>query len=228
MDRKTKAALIKAVCATTTDRATLDIARWWEMTPGGQAALHLDHYLAGSGAELTVDLAKVLQDDGGVRRKVQTEVIAALRQGKASGTVAIPQSTYKVKDWHLAIGSMNINWTYPSPHGPDRVHIGFRNEYRWHPKDARITQCIHQAADRLKTHGAKDYWMTGKTELVLSLADTGAKTPRFHATTAGDTLAKLALRYYKDSNRWREIHAANKARLPDPNRLSMGMVLEVP
>ncbi len=55
MDKQAKATLIKAVCALTTDSTTLAIAKWWEMTPNGRAAAHLDQYLEGKG-DLRVDL----------------------------------------------------------------------------------------------------------------------------------------------------------------------------
>lgn len=49
------------------------------------------------------------------------------------------------------------------------VRIWFGNLYRWHPKEAQITQCIHQAAEQLKQKGARDYWMRGETILDLSV-----------------------------------------------------------
>ena len=126
MDRQTKAAIIKAVCAVTTDSATLAVAKWWEMTPNGRAAAHLDQYLEGKG-DLRVDLAKLLQEDQGVQMKVHTDIIFALREGRSKGTVAVQQSVYSNKDWQFAIGSMNVNWTFPSSLGSDKVHVSFRN-----------------------------------------------------------------------------------------------------
>jgi len=156
MDRKTKASIIKAVCAITSDEKTMQIARWWEITPNGQAAAHLDRYLEGKG-DLKVDLARVLREDSGVQFKVHSQMVFALRQGKAKGTIPMAQSVYENKDWQFAIGSMNVNWTFPSRIDQNKVHIGFRNEYRWP-----------------------------------------------------------------------DIHAANKSWLRDPNRLSVGVVLEIP
>jgi len=198
MDRKTKAALIKAVCAVTTDSVTLAIAKWWELTPNGHAAAHLDQYLEEKG-DLRVDLAKVLQDDQSVQSKVHTEIIFSLREGKVKGTVAIPQATYSNKDWQFAIGSMNVNWTFPSSVGNDKVHIGFRNEYRWHPNEARISQCIHQAADRLQTGKARSYWQEGSAEVKLWIPRLGVPS-RFHVAKSGDTLSKIAQQYYGNAN----------------------------
>lgn len=226
MDKRAKAALIKAVCALTTDSQTLAIAKWWEMTPNGRAAAHLDQYLEGKG-DLKVDLAKLLQEDQAVQLKVHTEIIFALREGKAKGTVAVPQKAYSVKDWQFAIGSMNINWTFPSTMGTDKVHVGFRNEYRWHPDEARISQCVHQAADNLRTGRARNYWQEGSAEVVLWLPRLGPPS-RFHLVKPGDTLSKMAQQYYGNAGRWQEIHAANRRRIPDANRLVVGTIVEIP
>lgn len=226
MDKQTKAALIKAVCAVTTDSQTLAIAKWWEMTPNGRAAAHLDQYLEGKG-DLKVDLAKLMQDDQTVQFKVHSEIIFSLREGKSKGTVAIPQSAYSNKDWQFAIGSMNVNWTFPSTNGTDKVHVGFRNEYRWHPNEARISQCVHQAADNLRTRRARNYWQEGSAEVVLWLPRLGVPS-RFHIAKTGDTLSRIAQQYYGNASRWQEIHASNKQRIPDPNRLAVGTIVEVP
>lgn len=44
----------------------------------------------------------------------------------------------------------------------------------------------------------------------------------------GDTLYKLARRFYNDQSRWRDIWTANKAQIPDPNKLRVGMKLTIP
>lgn len=226
MDRQTKAALIKAVCAVTSDSTTLAIAKWWEMTPNGRAAAHLDQYLEGKG-DLQVDLAKLLQEDQAVQWKVHTQIIFSLREGKAKGTVPIPQNVYSNKDWQFAIGSMNVNWTFPSRMGSDKVHVGFRNEYRWHPNEARISQCIHQAADRLRAGRARNYWQEGSAEVILWIPRLGVPS-RFHVIKPGETLSKIAQQYYGNASRWREIHTVNKQRIPDANRLMVGMIVEIP
>jgi len=44
----------------------------------------------------------------------------------------------------------------------------------------------------------------------------------------GDTLYKLARRFYNDQARWRDIWEANKTRLTDPSKLQIGMKLIIP
>lgn len=227
MDKQTKAALIKAVCAVTSDAATLAVAKWWEMMPNGRAAAHLDQYLEGKG-DLRVDLATLLQEDQALQTKIHTEIISSLRAGRSNGIVAVPQSAYSNKDWQYAIGSMNVNWTFPSLTGADKVHLGFRNEYRWHPNEHRISQCVHEAADRLRVGKARNYWQEGSAEVVLWLSRLGPSPSRFHVVKPGDTLSRIAEQYYGNSNRWQEVQAANRQRISDPNRLTVGTIVEVP
>ncbi|MES2643725.1 MAG: tetratricopeptide repeat protein [Myxococcota bacterium] len=52
--------------------------------------------------------------------------------------------------------------------------------------------------------------------------------PRVHVVGSGDTLYKLAARYYGDSSRWKEIEAANKGVLGKTIDLSLGMKLKIP
>jgi nucleoid-associated protein YgaU len=54
------------------------------------------------------------------------------------------------------------------------------------------------------------------------------KGPRIHVVGSGDTLYKLAARYYGDSSRWKEIEAANKGVLGKTIDLSLGMKLKIP
>jgi nucleoid-associated protein YgaU len=44
----------------------------------------------------------------------------------------------------------------------------------------------------------------------------------------GDTLYRLARRFYNDQARWRDIWEANQARLADPHKLQVGMKLIIP
>ncbi len=44
----------------------------------------------------------------------------------------------------------------------------------------------------------------------------------------GDTLCGLAFRFYGTSSAWRKIHEANRAQIPNPNRLQVGVKLVIP
>ena len=44
----------------------------------------------------------------------------------------------------------------------------------------------------------------------------------------GDTLGKIAKRFYGNEGQWRKISAANRSLIRDPKRLKIGIVLEIP
>jgi len=52
--------------------------------------------------------------------------------------------------------------------------------------------------------------------------------PRSHTVVSGDTLSRIARKYYGSSADWQKIAEANKAILPDPTKLKPGMVLTIP
>lgn len=57
-------------------------------------------------------------------------------------------------------------------------------------------------------------------------AETAA--PRTHTVQPGETLATISKKYYGTPARWKDIHQANRDRLPDANRLREGMELTIP
>jgi len=54
------------------------------------------------------------------------------------------------------------------------------------------------------------------------------EAPRSHTVVSGDTLSKIARKFYGSSGDWQKIAEANKAVLPDPTKLKVGMVLTIP
>ncbi len=52
--------------------------------------------------------------------------------------------------------------------------------------------------------------------------------PQSHTVVSGDTLSKISRKYYGNSADWQKIAEANKAILPDPTKLKVGMVLTIP
>lgn len=59
-------------------------------------------------------------------------------------------------------------------------------------------------------------------------APIAAPVARTHVVRKGDTLFVLARHYYGDQSQWRRIWDANKAALPDPNRIKVGQSLSIP
>ena len=51
---------------------------------------------------------------------------------------------------------------------------------------------------------------------------------QLYTVQKGDTLYQLARRFYNDQARWRDIWEANRDRISNPDRLSVGMQLVIP
>ena len=51
---------------------------------------------------------------------------------------------------------------------------------------------------------------------------------RIHTVAEGENLTRIARRYYGDGDRWVEIYDANRASLPNPAALTIGMKLRIP
>jgi nucleoid-associated protein YgaU len=62
-------------------------------------------------------------------------------------------------------------------------------------------------------------------EVLAPTDETGGQT---YVVQKGDTLCSLARKFYGDQARWKDIWEANRARLSDPDKLSVGMKLIIP
>ena len=51
---------------------------------------------------------------------------------------------------------------------------------------------------------------------------------QYHVVVAGDTLGKIAKKYYGDAALYMNIFDANKDQLKDPNKINVGQKLRIP
>ncbi len=51
---------------------------------------------------------------------------------------------------------------------------------------------------------------------------------RTYKVVAGDTLSKIAKKYYGDANKYMKIFEANKDQLKDPDKIKVGQTLKIP
>lgn len=51
---------------------------------------------------------------------------------------------------------------------------------------------------------------------------------RSYTVKSGDTLSKIAKQMYGDAGEWKKIHAANKAKIPNPDLIHPGDELTIP
>ncbi len=56
----------------------------------------------------------------------------------------------------------------------------------------------------------------------------GFDATQWHEVVAGDTLSKIAVRYYGDASLYTKIFEANKDTLKDPNKIRVGQKLRIP
>jgi len=129
-----------------------------------------DHFLGGSGADWTIDVADMLSRDGGVRAKIS----AGMKSGALSGTTRIEQSDYKVSDFQFAYGAIDcVQWVITLPMKKKRsdttpVKISMLDYYEFHPGRPGVSQCAHAACVELVARGsAKNFWTKGKADVTL-------------------------------------------------------------
>ena len=99
-------------------------------------------------------------------------------------------------------------------------------------KDARIRELelevvqLREARDGTGPSIAVPRSVAKDARAKAAAAETAA--PRTHTVQPGETLATISKKYYGSPARWKDIHQANRDRLPDANRLREGMELTIP
>ncbi len=59
-------------------------------------------------------------------------------------------------------------------------------------------------------------------------APAGFDATQWHEVVAGESLSKIALKYYGDASLYTKIFEANKDTLKDPNKIRVGQKLRIP
>jgi hypothetical protein len=142
----------------------------------GPLALELyQHFLDGSGAKWTIDVADMLKRDAGVRQKIHT----AMKSGALTGTTRLEQSDYQVEDFRFAFGAIDcVQWVVALPPRSKRqdttpVKIAMLDYYEFHPGRPGVSQCAHAACVELVARGsAKNFWTRGDTTVPWGLLKT--------------------------------------------------------
>jgi RHS repeat-associated protein len=172
----------------TGDRNALRIARYGQMKWGGLGQKMLDHYLSGKGGTVEVDLKRMLAGDELMRATLQTQIVSSVMEevsagysgGQINGSAFISQSDYSNEDNQMALGGTYVYWNVDSSPeareenkktGKTRIVVELMDVYFWSPHDPRATQCLHVAAEKLKTSGAKEFKQHGLTTISVALSD---------------------------------------------------------
>ncbi|MFM8393970.1 MAG: LysM peptidoglycan-binding domain-containing protein [Acidobacteriota bacterium] len=98
-------------------------------------------------------------------------------------------------------------------------------------------QNLHQEGDKLLLRGVvpTDYakneiWDEIKridAHLSDIVADVNVQSGLIYKVIAGDTLSKIAKRYYGDANQYPRIFEANRDQLSDPDKIRVGQELKI-
>ena len=183
-------AIIDGVCDCLTDELIAAVSLHVYLAGQPLAQKHLDHYLHGGGTPFVEDIADLFARNPTVRNNVGTQVGEVsgggkVRTGVIEGGADLPDGTqlpgfppitqndWDDQDWRNAIGNVDkLQFTIVS--GPDaagnvQVQITLTDAYAWHGKEARISQCVHQALENMKAKGAADFMSTGTGVVALNL-----------------------------------------------------------
>lgn len=63
---------------------------------------------------------------------------------------------------------------------------------------------------------------------VQSGSSSTASTGSTYTVKSGDSLSKIAKHFYGDGSKWKIIHAANSAKIPNPDLIHPGLELTIP
>jgi len=176
---------------TESDAALLLLAKHVKMKPKGLAAEYLMHFLRGTGEPKTFDTKRLLDEDSGVRSRLEMEILRKISDVKVKSEkrtsydpcITIFQSNFSNRDWQYALGTFNFDWQQIlCTEDHYYVRISGQNEYTWHPEALRITQCVHRAGARLNGVGAGKNFSIHATPLTLVFSEVRRQMVEWVAT----------------------------------------------
>ena len=68
---------------------------------------------------------------------------------------------------------------------------------------------------------------SGAASTAPTITDTEVE-PKTYTVVKGDSLSKIAKRFYGDANRWQKIFDANRDQIKDPDLIQPGQKLKIP
>jgi hypothetical protein len=185
--------IIDGVCDCLTDELVTAVALHVYLVGQPNAQKHLQHYLTGGGAPFVEDIADLFAKNPTIRTNVGAQVGeasngGAVRRGTLAGGADLPgggqapgfppitQLDYDDQDWRNSIGNVDqldfVIVSGPDAAGNAQVQITLSDIYAWHGKEPRLSQCVHQAIENMKRHGAAEYKSTGTAVVSLNLGAT--------------------------------------------------------
>ncbi|MEH2165145.1 MAG: DUF4157 domain-containing protein [Nostoc sp.] len=147
------------------------------------ARQHLIHYVTGAGKDYPENVQGLFGANPRIRSHIAQLINAQIASGSTTeGSIIgkgaddgqdapIAQGHYDSEDWRNANGNIDqVDWRLIGKYNPARYNkfqITITDPYTWHPLEARPTQCLHEAFERLKNKSAADYITKGTAEIML-------------------------------------------------------------
>lgn len=163
-------------------RQALTLARN-EMPAGGLGQMMLNHFLAGGGGVVRVDLTRELERNPRLQQllasRIETEVASALSRGepleRAAGAIWVTQGDYGASeagmDQRFAFGATFFEYRVvgTAAGGGLVVELTVSDHYLWSPGEDRPTKCLHAAGAKLaRDKEAIEFHQLGKGQMVIA------------------------------------------------------------
>ena len=96
-------------------------------------------------------------------------------------------------------------------------------------KDKPDFSDVGSGSDTTRTPGNSAPF-SGKADFsdVQSGSSSTASASKTYTVVSGDSLSKIAKRFYGDAGQWKKIHAANIDKVPNPDLIHPGQELTIP
>lgn len=152
-----------------------------ELVPYPDAVANFDHYLHGGGADRPNDIGRMLAEDQGDKKALETAING---QSELAGDLENPIGTddHVTRNWQYALGGIDLirfkvaddpaarEANAKAGDGTALVHVELRDPYEWHPDERRAHLCLHTGMENMKFHGAADFMATGAADVRLRLS----------------------------------------------------------
>jgi nucleoid-associated protein YgaU len=95
-------------------------------------------------------------------------------------------------------------------------------------KDKPDFSDVGSGAGSAKVPGSSSSGGTADFSDVRSGSSSTAGGSRTYTVVSGDSLSKIARKFYGDAGEWKKIHAANADKIPNPDLIHPGQELTIP
>ncbi len=147
--------------------------------------------------------------------------IASQIIGCASPKLASTPLDAEEELWQASVKSSYPSWTHPQTEPPVDINMTPGAE----PEAIMVGEKIVE----LETPTIKDTVIEQEVDIIAPAVPAApAGNDQTYVTQRGDSLWKIADKFYGDGKKWQAIADANKSVLPNPNKVKPGLTLSIP